>query len=160
MIKCIRIEHEDGFGPFYRQPFRIYINPWNTLKNTYRKHESFNAPIEDPLIWTSGSECIGHKRLNRFKDEKVWWCAYHSEKQILSMYTEREIKHLMRNKYNVFLLEVKEYQVGEDNIIFTKESVINRSNITNKILNGYKTKDTKLLKEQKKSKKRIYRVKT
>jgi len=111
-IQIIRIEHFDGYGLFRTQDgFNYYRdhNVVNILPELSKRHYNFNSPSED--------------KLEIFKDNKEWFCAYKSIDQLQQWILKSEFQTLFDNDYMVLLIECTMYQIGRDQIIYTKESI-------------------------------------
>lgn len=121
MIQAIRIEHADGIGMFVSngctRPYSLAIQREinQTAKNLWYRHEKFNTPWEDNL------------RPDLFE---TWFCAYKTIAQMQRWIKPEEFKFLVGLNYKVYLLEVEEYQIGVDQVIYSKESILNKKDIT------------------------------
>jgi len=118
----IRIEYPgDGIGIFM-----TYLSDGETVRNikpidefcinAYRRHRNFNTPSEDGL--------------NKYKNNKNWFCAYKSVEQLQQWIKPIELKRIIKKGYIVLMLDVSKYQEGRDQIIYTKESIKSSKNIT------------------------------
>lgn len=116
MAKIIRVESTvNGLGMFIGTGTNNYVPRWE-LRSLMRRHKVFNTPQEDGL--------------NIEKDNREWFCGYKTVQQFQYWVLKEEIKELVRNGFKVFLIEADDFQVGEHQIIFTKESEIKREDIT------------------------------
>lgn len=121
----IRIEHKsDGFGMFRSEldensmPSRVEVGDGENdiLSELWLRHNDFNTPYKDKLDIELG-----------FKE---WFCAFKSIKQIQRWILPDEFKVLLENDFNILLLTVTEYQEGEHQVIFTKESIVSTQDIS------------------------------
>ena len=120
-MKIIRVEHFDGVGVF-----RVHLDGITrehscvhqfSLENLMERHRKFPVPY-----------CDNELDLN--KDDKNWFCGYKSIKQIQEWIFEEEFYTLKNLGYKIWLIEVDEYQIGNYQVLFTKESVIRKEDIT------------------------------
>jgi hypothetical protein len=133
MITIVRIEHKDTYGLFVA----------NTAEGEKRNHcirdikdnfindrhaDRFPVTRMDRTILQSDYKRSTH--LNPSKDGKIWLCAYKSIDQLQQWIYKDEFKILFDNNYKVLLLDVTEYQIGEYQIIFTRESVLSSKDIS------------------------------
>lgn len=123
-MKAVRVENlKDGCGCFSsytdKDEYRSYIN-LDFLRKLCLKHSTFNDPRND--------------NLNLNKDKKVWFCAYKDVEQLTSWLSKSDIKRLIKQGFRIYLLEVDEYQVGNHQIIYTKESILTKTDITKELL--------------------------
>lgn len=120
----IRIEHKsDGFGIFRSKlkdgnPSRVEVGGGedDILFELWERHNDFYTPFEDGLDIELG-----------FKE---WFCAFKSIEQIQQWILPDEFKVLLENDFNILLLTVTEYQEGEHQVIFTKESIVSTQDIS------------------------------
>lgn len=114
-IKIIRIER-DGIGVFKHGDDDLYQHP--IAKRTYRRHNGGGFPVPEL------------EGLNLSKDCKEWFCAYISIEDFQAWILPEEVVYFKSVGFKVFLLEVGEYQIGKKQVIFTKESIISKEDIT------------------------------
>ena len=115
-MKVIRIEHEDGWGMFIdiseerpsRKHSARYICP-----SIVDRHQLFPLPQRENLP---------------ISDE--YFCAYKSVDQLKEWITTEEIATLKENNYRIFMLDVTNYHEGKYQVIYTKESIVNTTDIT------------------------------
>lgn len=123
MKQIIRVEHEDGLGLFVSTTDDGTNRPHCCLeiKSNYHqirdRHEQFNSPQEDGLII-------------EYND----YCGYKSIIHIQAWIFKEEFPLLVKNNYRVYLLEVSAFKEGRDNILFKKEDIITKQDITNLFL--------------------------
>ena len=122
-IQIIRIEHTDGIGMFtdftddYKERMQCV---WNILPELSNRHKNFNTPEED--------------NLNLDKNFKDWYCAYKSIEQLQEWVLKDEFKTLFDYGYKVLLIECTNYQIGKDQVIYTKESIKTSKDISSLFL--------------------------
>lgn len=118
MRTVLRVEHLDGWGMFISYKDDMHRQNVKALElfEIAERHNTFNDPDED--------------RLNIYKGNKEWFCAYKSVEQLQEWLTPQEIEILSKNGYKVLMLDVEEYQEGRDQVIFTKESIISSKDVT------------------------------
>lgn len=124
MKTIIRIERPDGIGMFMND-CGVYEIP--ELEDCADRHGwgQFPKPQRDINVENK------FLHLNITKDNKEWFCAYKSIEQLQQWIKPNEFKHLFNNAYKVLLLDVTEYQEGEYQILYTKESILNSKDISN-----------------------------
>lgn len=110
--QIVRVEHTDGTGMF-KDAFHRRHSVQNILPYLNERHQRFNNPAEDGLGRTDTD-----------------FCAYKSIEHIQKWIMPDEFKVLFENGYSVYLLEVSEYQEGRDNILFKKENVVSKKDIS------------------------------
>lgn len=114
-IKVVRIT-KDGLGIFSPKVVDSFREDYRYV-NLNKRHQNFNTPQEDFLdIRKEGFE---------------WFCTYKSVGQLQQWNTFDEINMLIEKGFSVLMLEVSEYQIGEHQIIFTKESIVKTVDISN-----------------------------
>lgn len=119
-VKIIRIEGTDGIGIFKSD----LIEYNNTLFwEIHDSHGSFPTPMEDDL--------------NRKKADKEWFCAYLSVCQLKNWLAFYLLNKLVNLGFTITELTVNEFQKGEFQYLFTKESILNKVDITKKVLSSY-----------------------
>jgi hypothetical protein len=69
------------------------------------------------------------------KKRKNWFCAFKSVNQMKKWFEDHELSILAKHNYKIMILKVKEFQEGNHQIAFTKESIKRRKDITHKFLN-------------------------
>lgn len=114
----IRLERR-GRGIFRPTNKSIYKSA--VFKRVIIRHGNFNTPFLDGL--------------NMGLDAKEWFCAYKSVEQLQEWLELDEIKYFITKGFKVLMLEVSEFQVGRDQIIFTKEGIISSKDISSLFLN-------------------------
>lgn len=113
-IKVFRIQHrENGCGCFWRTHYNI----GDLIYNMLIRHNDFNDPSED--------------KLDLRKNNSSWYCAYKSIQQLRKWITDEEVRYLILNGFDILELTVSDYQVGKDQIIFTKESITDKKVLNN-----------------------------
>lgn len=127
-MQVIRIEHTDGLGPFQESKWVEEINDFekefsrkdytvdNILPEMYKRHGAFRCPWVDNIC--------------NFKVGKHF-CGYKSIDQLQQWVKKEEFEVLFANDYNIYLLEVSEAIEGFDQIVFKKEHIISKTNISN-----------------------------
>lgn len=124
-ITAIRCENiEDGCGMFtsYDQfdngrTFNPYVEELTDLSI---RHNQFHTPFED-----------GFKHTNNH------FCAYHSIEQFKTWVFHEELQYLVSVGFRVYELTLSECFVGRDNIVFKKEYILTKIDITDQILSSY-----------------------
>jgi hypothetical protein len=114
-----RIEHADGIGMF--QPFtyedRVNVRPHCLdclgLEDLLFRHWAFNTPQNDGLNFT-----------------REHYCAYQSQSQMEAWISPDEFQVLIEAGYKILALRVSDCQVGEYNVIYKKEDVVETADIT------------------------------
>ena len=112
-IVAIRIE-KDGIGLFTN----MHSN--KLAQQVYNRHSEFANPQQDGL--------------DLCKDGKGWYCAYKSAKELKEWINTQELQYFISKGYNILQLEVEEYQIGDEQLLYTEESIVNCIDITNKLV--------------------------
>ncbi len=119
-ISIIRIEAPDGYGIFSdmdsNKRERTIKNMFDLIQTVHNRHTRFPTPILD-------------NKMDVNKDNKEYFCAYKNLRQLKQWIKPYELKIIIEEGYNVFRLIVTDYQVGEHQIIYTKESILKSKNI-------------------------------
>lgn len=117
-LQVIRIENKKGIGCF-----KANLDAYDLIPDACERHflgkDSEKTPFPTPR----------QEELDLCKDNKEWFCAFKNIKQLNKLFLPNEIKILIENNFNIYLLTVSEYQKGKRQIIFTKESIITKENI-------------------------------
>jgi hypothetical protein len=120
MIQIIRIEHpSDGYGIFRsnctydERNKELFVLSY--ILSDKHGNGKFKTPEEDSI--------------DIYKHNKQWFCAYKTIEQLLQWITLDEIKSIIKHGFNILVLEVTEYQIGQDQVIFTKESIQDQRNL-------------------------------
>lgn len=111
-MEVIRIENKDGVGMFTGD-----IDAYDIIPKACERHFSgaFSTLDVFPIPFDEG--------LDLRKDKKEWFCAFLSLEQLEKLITREEIQTLIEYGYDVKLLSVEEYQQGNCQILYTKESI-------------------------------------
>lgn len=115
MITVVRFERR-GNGIFRPSNRSIYNSA--IAKRTYARHNNGNFPLPED------------ENLNMFKYYKDWFCAYKTIEQLQAWVHKDEIDFFISKGFKVLMLDVTEYQQGEMQVIFTKESIISCKDVT------------------------------
>ena len=120
-IKCIRFEDSVGIGIFHTTEFDISLE----LIDLCNRH--FNVSLNDKrnLFPTPIME-----ELDICLDDKEWFCAFKNIKQVKRMFYENELRDIIKLGARIYMIEVSEYQLGRRQIIFTKESIVKKTDIS------------------------------
>lgn len=110
MIQVLRIENGDGVGIFHGG------YAFSHFPSISSRHCKFPNPHQDGL--------------DLYRDSAQWFCAYKSIEQIQEWIMPDEFKDMPRCGYRIYLMTVLNYQVGEYQVIFTKDSIIDRKDVT------------------------------
>ncbi len=109
-ITVVRIE-KDGTGIFCSQD----TNPTQSAFKSVRiRHNEFDTPFDEGMDFT-----------------KDWFCAYKSVEQFQMWIKTEELEFFVEIGFRVYMIEVTNYQVGNFQVIFTKDSVKTKTDITN-----------------------------
>ena len=119
-IQVIRIEHpEDGNGIWAsrRKDFSFRLNHLNCYKDIGDRHEDLKTPQQDGL-----------------KMSDKYFCAFKTIKQLITWVLKNELEELIKDGFIIYLLEVSDYQIGQHQVIYTKESIISSQDISSLFL--------------------------
>lgn len=120
--QIIRVEHSDGFGMFMGALYDnngIYISDRDhkvsiICPSISNKHQLFNSPFEDGLDINNDD-----------------FCAYKDTIELRRWIRQQEFSILFDNDYKVYQIEVSHWQEGRDNVLFKKEHIISKIDISN-----------------------------
>jgi len=125
--QVVRIEGEDGVGMFRCPSYepdagnrRSWI-PSREINEIGSRHADFNDPYQDNI----------DLRLNGRK----WFCSYKSVDQLKDWVMKDEIITMYSHGFRVYLIEVTEFQEGDDQICYTKESIVLKKDISELFIN-------------------------
>lgn len=110
-IKIVRLE-KNGIDIFQNED----IEHNSIVTSYFKRHGDFPTPYSEGL--------------NMSKDIKEWFCAYKTIQLMQEWLMNDEIQYLISQDVKIYLLEVSEYQQGEYQTIFTKESIVSKEDIT------------------------------
>ena len=130
-MKCIRIEGPNGRGIFRQKKgiFDYYqedvVDELPCLSEisltASKRHNDFNTPEEDGVDMERGN--------------KYWKCAYKTVEQLQSWLSSEEIVLIIETGYDIYLLEVTEFQIGRKHqIVYTVDTIIEKTNINSLFL--------------------------
>lgn len=119
MITVVRLERR-GNGIFRPSNRSIYNSA--IAKRTYARHNGGSFPLPEA------------ENLNMFKGYRDWFCAYKTIEQLQAWIHKDEIDFFISKGFKVLMLDVEEYQEGEMQVIFTKESIISSKDVTSLFL--------------------------
>ena len=113
-ITVVRVE-KDGIGVFHSS----YTNSQQPFyRAVVERHREFPTPDEEDL-----------------KMGLNWYCAYKTVDELRSWIKVEELQGFVDIGFRVYMLEVTDYQVGEYQAIFTKDSILTKTDITNIFIN-------------------------
>ena len=122
MTTILRIEHKDGCGIF-RSHVCVNLNDFDTFSERHNdfdtfseRHNDFPTPNEDMFIL-------------RYVEEDEF-CAFKSIEQLQEWVTADEIKQFIKLNCKVLLIDVSECIVGEFQILYKKENIIQTKDIS------------------------------
>lgn len=119
-LQVIRIENKQGVGCFAAKAGK---NAYALIPDACERHfvgkDSYKMQFPTPR----------QEKLNLYEDGYEWFCAFKSIKQLNRLFLPNEIKTLIENGFDIYLLTVNNYQKGRRQIIFTKKSIITKENI-------------------------------
>ncbi len=126
-ITLIRIEGADGLGLYRSNKTKLNLTCYDELPNELvemkEKHSTAN-PNGMPLPCYDG--------LDLYQSKKEWFCAFKSLDDFKCWVTEQQAIALVGLGFRVFEITVKEYQLGNKQAVFTKESVTRKKNLSRK----------------------------
>ena len=121
-MKIIRVEDKrKGIGLFRRNRGIYDIGE---LSHVVDKHFTWSSPFQFPTPQ--------EEELDIDKDNKEWYCAFKSEEQFRSIFSNSDAQILISKGFKILELEVTEYQEGDQQILYTKESIKNKVILNNK----------------------------
>lgn len=125
-ITCIRFEDSQGIGFIKSKQFNVEA----LLSECWNNHFS-------PKLFYSNRKRffpVPHKdkNLNLYNQSKNWFCAFKNLQQVKRIFTKEDLNILVNNGISIYFLEIEEYQEGRRQILYTKESIVNKVDISNK----------------------------
>lgn len=123
MKTFIRIEHKDGYGLFVRWDDNWIEREWSINKDSkciaiLRRHQNFPSPYEE-----------GHNM------EENHFCGFKNIRQLKEWFTFDELEYIIENNCRIFKVTINECLFeGSQQIIFTKDKVVSKEDITEEIL--------------------------
>ena len=113
-IQVVRIEHnETGYGIFLsKNGYSFNCNRLSCYNSLINRHGKMLTP--------------GGEGLNLSKNDKEWFCAYKNIEQFSNWIDKDWVEEILSVGFDIYLLSVTEYQIGRDQVIFTKESIIKK----------------------------------
>lgn len=119
-IQVIRVEHSDGYGMFVNftndGERRDFMN--KVPDNINERHGTFKTP-----------------QLDGMDMDDDWFCAYKSVDQFKEWVTKEEVQVLLSLDFKIYLIEVTNFQVGEFQVIYTKDSIVLKKDISELFIN-------------------------
>lgn len=107
-VVVYRLEDKDGTGPFCS----LIIDLMKLCPVTYWLH-TFKFPTPEM------------EDMDIYKYKKNWYCAYKSLTDLNVWINKDDLVKLLDN-FKLYEITIDEYQVGEEQIIFTKRGVLNK----------------------------------
>lgn len=115
VISVLRVEI-DGRGIFMPPRDKKLFHQEIEWRSIIGKHYSFPTPdLEDLDLW---------------KDDFNWFCGYKDTKTFSSWIDLDEMRFLANYGFNVVMYDVNQYQLGDYQILFTREGVVSQKNVT------------------------------
>lgn len=127
-LQIIRFENESGTGIFRHKNSEIYRN--EIANKTYERHGDgrFPCPWNDKLVDNK------EEYLDIDLEGKQWFCSYKTIEQFQGWIKPDEVEYFTTQGFRIYMLEVTEFQIGMNQVLFTRNSIINVEDITNLFL--------------------------
>jgi len=125
IVTCYRIEHEDGYGLFFK---KLWDNKGNIIGNRHVFGEK-----DFPDLWarhTMGFKNPEQENLQPIKDGKEYFCAFPTLTSVKYWIKPEHLALLKSLGFSVLRLNVTDYQIGKFQILYTKQSIVKSINIT------------------------------
>lgn len=121
MKQIVRIEHKDsgiGIWNHYRKesPFKRSVEVINSYELLRDRHLNFPRPFEETNL--------------KGIFNRDYYCAFKSLDQLKEWIYDNEVKELIDQGFIILLIELNDYHEGDYQIIFKKEDIITRKDIT------------------------------
>lgn len=127
MKTVIRIEsNENGWGIFRNPEEVATTNPSMVIPSIVANHSEFPTPCRD----VNQDKKAANIYLDMELDNKTWFCAYKSVEQMLKWLSHSELRGILEMGFTIYKITVTEYQEGEFQTIFTKESIVTKEVIS------------------------------
>lgn len=118
MQSIIRVEHpESGKGIFRHDLFDLNSDNQRVYDEMCDRHNSFPTPYED-------------QHINRFIRTNEF-CAFKSIEQIQQWIQPNEFQVIIELGFKIYLLDVSECTIGEYQILYKKEHILQQKDISN-----------------------------
>lgn len=128
-MQVIRIEHKESENGIFMHKTEWGYFAMTVLPTLFRKHCSeFPVPNQESNVMFLKNG-MKPKKLELYKDNKIWFCAYKTIEQLQEWFTKYQITTIIQHGFNIWLLEVSEFQEGNYQILYTKESIISKQKI-------------------------------
>ena len=121
--KCIRFENSKGIGIFRG----FDSTEWVYRKMVERHCADFKAPYYDPLVTSSFPSFDSN--LNVYALDRQWFCAFKSVEELHKWIEDDELAYLYDNGFKCYVVECTEYQIGLQQVIYTKESIVSQTEL-------------------------------
>lgn len=124
MKTIIRIEHQDGNGMFRSKSRRFSLGDDTDnilLQNLWARHNAYNK---------GGMPVPCNDGIDLFKDRKEWFLGFKSMEQFSQWCMPEEVKELLKLDFKVLMIDVEEYQEGGCQIAFTKDTILQKKDIS------------------------------
>jgi hypothetical protein len=122
MKTIIRIEHSSGWGIFraHDGDYNVIAKQFTFWEDLLEKHRDFPTPSNDDLIdrWIEDYE----------------FCAFKSIEQIHNWFDKEWFSEMTTLGFKVLMLDVSECIIGEYQVLYKKENVLQSKDITNLFL--------------------------
>lgn len=119
-MNVLRIEKANGQGMFMGSA----VSAYEIISEACDRH------------FTYRDDCIGEyfprpeeEDLDLYKNDKTWFCAFKSIEQLNKLLREDELEKLIDHGFNIYILDVTEYQQSEHQVLFTRESITSKQEI-------------------------------
>lgn len=63
------------------------------------------------------------------KNNLKWYSACRSIDQLIEWFSERDIYELVENGYRIYALEVSQYKIEENQVLYTKEGILTKTEL-------------------------------
>lgn len=121
MTTIIRIEHTTGWGLWraHLNPFTAIIEELECFNEVLEKHKNMPTVINDPGL--------GSRNTDEF-------CAFKSIEEFNQWMDKAWMPELVDNDFKVLMIDVSECRIGQYQVVFKKEHILQTKDITSLFL--------------------------
>lgn len=118
----IRVEHTDGNGMFRNSIAPVHEVDNYLMQNMWNRHSTWARG--------GGMPTPSNDNINIGKDDLDWYCAFRGLEEFNQWVYPEEAKKLIELGYRIYSLEVTNFQIGDKQVVYTKESIIEKNDLS------------------------------
>ena len=121
MIKVIRVENNKGEGFWTASNDDSHLKSLTNIDAFCKRHDLLSTPSEDMALNSI------------YKDE---YCAFYNEIDLKRFLYLSELKHFSNYNFRIYEMILSKARLGECQVLFRRENIISKKDITEEILNN------------------------